>query len=202
MLSAIQPTAAPIPNFTKKWNIGSVDSLCMTSANSRSLQFPVSMEFRHAKSTSTHDVTAFVFAFGEVFLCSIMTKCAMRPTVRGTVLKARPITSSKSFGEEIYYPCLKIVHYAGDLDNPIRLHFGQHGTVLANVGHRNFHILPRDGVNKRVGLRRPFAGAGRRRHRRGQTSRAIVAQAREGSRHRKITRGSLRSTDNRVVLCD
>jgi hypothetical protein len=130
MLSAIQPTAAPIPNFTKKWNIGSVDSLCMTAANSRSLQFPVSMEFRHAKSTSTHDVTAFVFAFGEVLLCSIMTKCAMRTTVRGTVLKARPITSSKPFGEVIYYPCLKIVHCAGDLDNPIRLHFGRTGLSL------------------------------------------------------------------------
>jgi hypothetical protein len=102
----------------------------MTAANSRSLQFPVSMEFRHAKSTSTHDVTAFVFAFGEVLLCSIMTKCAMRTTVRGTVLKARPITSSKPFGEVIYYPCLKIVHCAGDLDNPIRLHFGRTGLSL------------------------------------------------------------------------
>jgi hypothetical protein len=54
--------------------------------------------------------------------------------------------------KKMYYTRLQIVHRAGDLDRTIRLHFGEHRTALADFGHRNFHILARNGVNKCVSL--------------------------------------------------
>ena len=60
--------------------------------------------------------------------------------------------------EEIDDARSQIVHRTGDLDGTIRLHFGEHRTALANVGHRDFYIFARDGINKRIILRRPLAG--------------------------------------------
>jgi hypothetical protein len=57
-------------------------------------------------------------------------------------------SAAPSSGEEIYYACLQIVHRTSDFNVTIRLHCGQHCAVLENVGHRNFDILPGDGVNK------------------------------------------------------
>ena len=47
----------------------------------------------------------------------------------------------KSSGEEIYDTRLQIVHSTGDLNSAMRLHFGQYGTTLANVGHRQFRCI-------------------------------------------------------------
>src|SRR6185437_7375248 len=64
---------------------------------------------------------------------------------------------AKSSDKEINHTSLEIVHRTGDLDCALRLHFGEHGTMLANVGYRNFHVLARDRVNKRIIFRRPLA---------------------------------------------
>jgi hypothetical protein len=74
-------------------------------------------------------------------------------------------TRTESSFEEIYDTRLQVVHRTGHLNSTIRLHFVEHGTVLADVGHRDFHILAGDGINKSVILRRPFAGVWRRLHR-------------------------------------
>src|SRR3984893_10883734 len=65
-------------------------------------------------------------------------------------------------GEEIYDTCFQIIHRTGHLYRAIRLHFSEHRAVLANVSYRDFHILARDSINKRVILRCPFAGVRRR----------------------------------------
>jgi hypothetical protein len=67
-------------------------------------------------------------------------------------------TRTESSFEEIYDTRLQVVHRTGHRYSAIRLHFVEHGTVLADVGHRDFHILAGDGINKSVILRRPFSG--------------------------------------------
>jgi hypothetical protein len=64
---------------------------------------------------------------------------------------------AESSGEEIYDTGFQIIHRTGHLYRAIRLHFSEHRAVLANFSYRDFHILVRDSINKRVILRCPFA---------------------------------------------
>jgi hypothetical protein len=55
-------------------------------------------------------------------------------------------TRAESSGEEIYDTGFQIIHRTGHLYRAIRLHFSEHGAVLANVSYRDFHILARDSI--------------------------------------------------------